>query len=161
MKRAITLSDDTFDHTSGRAKELGMSRSEFFARAAVNYVDELGAKLLIAQMQRRPAKRRPGNVFLRSAVSGPPRDAVVNATILVMLNGSKLEDKSGQVPSGIREEPDARATDRAISGSYDVSPGHSPAARHDAATGCCLLTSERGLCSRGFAPKHPVPRSAG
>jgi metal-responsive CopG/Arc/MetJ family transcriptional regulator len=50
MKTAISLSDETFDRASRRAKELGMSRSEFFARAAVNYLDELDAKSLTAQM---------------------------------------------------------------------------------------------------------------
>ena len=47
---AISLPDETFDRASRRAKELGMSRSEFFARAAVNYLDELDAKSLTAQM---------------------------------------------------------------------------------------------------------------
>jgi len=50
MKTAISLPEETFDRASRRAKELGMSRSEFFARAAVNYLDELDAKSLTAQM---------------------------------------------------------------------------------------------------------------
>ena len=50
MKTAISLPDETFDRASRRAKELGISRSEFFARAAVNYLDELDAKSLTAQM---------------------------------------------------------------------------------------------------------------
>ena len=50
MKTAISLPDETFDRASRRAKALGMSRSEFFARAAVNYMDELDAKSLTAQM---------------------------------------------------------------------------------------------------------------
>lgn len=50
MKTAISLPDETFDRASRRAKELGMSRSEFFARAAVHYLDELDAKSLTAQM---------------------------------------------------------------------------------------------------------------
>ena len=50
MKTAISLPDETFDRASRRAKELGMSRSEFFARAAVSYLDELDAKSLTAQM---------------------------------------------------------------------------------------------------------------
>ena len=50
MKTAISLPDETFDRASRRAKELGMSRSEFFARAAVNYLDELDAKSLMARM---------------------------------------------------------------------------------------------------------------
>lgn len=50
MKTAISLNDEIFDRTSRRARELGMSRSEFFARAAVNYLDELDAKSLTARM---------------------------------------------------------------------------------------------------------------
>jgi metal-responsive CopG/Arc/MetJ family transcriptional regulator len=50
MKTAISLPDETFDRASRRAKELGMSRSEFFARAAVNYLDELDAKSVTARM---------------------------------------------------------------------------------------------------------------
>ena len=49
MKTAISLPDDTFDRASQRATELGMSRSEFFARAAQHYLDELDAS-------RRPAR---------------------------------------------------------------------------------------------------------
>lgn len=41
MKTAISLPNDTFDRASRRAKELGLSRSEFFARAAVSYLDAL------------------------------------------------------------------------------------------------------------------------
>ncbi len=50
MKTAISLPDETFDRASRRAKALGMSRSEFFARAAVNYMDELDARSLTARM---------------------------------------------------------------------------------------------------------------
>jgi metal-responsive CopG/Arc/MetJ family transcriptional regulator len=41
MKTAISLPDDTFERASRRATELGMSRSEFFARAAQRYLDDL------------------------------------------------------------------------------------------------------------------------
>lgn len=50
MKTAISLPDETFDRASRRAKELGMSRSEFFSRAAANYLDELDAKSLTARL---------------------------------------------------------------------------------------------------------------
>jgi metal-responsive CopG/Arc/MetJ family transcriptional regulator len=50
MKTAISLPDETFERASRRAKELGMSRSEFFARAAANYLDELDSKSLTSQM---------------------------------------------------------------------------------------------------------------
>lgn len=41
MKTAISLPDDTYAHVTQRAQELGMSRSEFFARAAEHYLREL------------------------------------------------------------------------------------------------------------------------
>lgn len=44
MKTAISLPDDTFDRATRRARDLGLSRSEFFARAAVHYLDELDAR---------------------------------------------------------------------------------------------------------------------
>jgi len=50
MKTAISLPDETFARVSRRAKELGMSRSEFFARAAAKYLDELDARALTARM---------------------------------------------------------------------------------------------------------------
>lgn len=46
MKTAISLPDETFDRASDRARRLGMSRSEFFARAAESYLDQLDAEVL-------------------------------------------------------------------------------------------------------------------
>ena len=50
MKTAISLPDETFDRASQRAAELGMSRSEFFARAAQHYLDELDAESTTRQI---------------------------------------------------------------------------------------------------------------
>jgi metal-responsive CopG/Arc/MetJ family transcriptional regulator len=41
MKTAISLSDDTFRRVEVAAKRLGVSRSEFFARAAETWLDAL------------------------------------------------------------------------------------------------------------------------
>lgn len=41
MKTAISVPDETFEAASRRARELGMSRSEFFSRAARHYLGEL------------------------------------------------------------------------------------------------------------------------
>jgi hypothetical protein len=41
VKTAISLPDETFDRATQRASQLGLSRSEFFARAAQRYLDEL------------------------------------------------------------------------------------------------------------------------
>lgn len=41
MKTAISLPDDTFQRVDHAAKRLGVSRSEFFARAAERWLDAL------------------------------------------------------------------------------------------------------------------------
>ncbi|MBV8528950.1 MAG: ribbon-helix-helix protein, CopG family [Candidatus Dormibacteraeota bacterium] len=41
MKTAISLPNETFERAAERAHELGISRSEFFARAADRYLEEL------------------------------------------------------------------------------------------------------------------------
>jgi metal-responsive CopG/Arc/MetJ family transcriptional regulator len=41
MKTAISLSDATFERVERAAKRLGVSRSEFFARAAERWLDDL------------------------------------------------------------------------------------------------------------------------
>lgn len=41
MKTAISLSDDTFRRVDSAAKRLGVSRSEFFARAAESWLAAL------------------------------------------------------------------------------------------------------------------------
>lgn len=50
MKTAISLPDETFDRASRRARDLGMSRSEFFTRAAQRYLDELDSQSLTLQI---------------------------------------------------------------------------------------------------------------
>ena len=50
MKTAISVPDDTFDRASARARDLGMSRSEFFARAARRFLDELDAESITQQI---------------------------------------------------------------------------------------------------------------
>lgn len=41
VKTAISLSDDTFRRVEDAARRLGVSRSEFFARAAERWLDDL------------------------------------------------------------------------------------------------------------------------
>ena len=50
MKPAISLPDTTFEQATKKAKELGISRSEFFARAAELYLDELAGHSLTRQI---------------------------------------------------------------------------------------------------------------
>lgn len=42
MKAAISVPDDTFRRVDEAAKRLGISRSEFFARAAERWLESLG-----------------------------------------------------------------------------------------------------------------------
>lgn len=50
MKTAISLPDETFDRVAQCASDLGMSRSEFFTRAAQRYLDDLDAQSLTGQI---------------------------------------------------------------------------------------------------------------
>jgi len=50
VKTAISLPDDTYDQATRRAAELGISRSEFFARAARSYLNQLAAQSLTEQI---------------------------------------------------------------------------------------------------------------
>lgn len=50
MKTAISVPDDVFHRASSRAKALGLSRSEFFARAATSYLDDLDAQSITHQI---------------------------------------------------------------------------------------------------------------
>lgn len=60
MKTAISVPDDTFERASRRAKDLGLSRSEFFARAANRYLEELDAGLVTKQID--AALKRIGTI---------------------------------------------------------------------------------------------------
>lgn len=46
VKTAISVPDDTYERATRRARELGMSRSEFFSRAAARYLDELDSETM-------------------------------------------------------------------------------------------------------------------
>ena len=50
VKTAISLPDDTYEQATRKAVELGISRSEFFARAARSYLDELASHSLTQQI---------------------------------------------------------------------------------------------------------------
>ena len=50
MKTAISVPNDTFEQATRQAAELGISRSEFFARAARRYLDELTSQSLTQQV---------------------------------------------------------------------------------------------------------------
>jgi hypothetical protein len=50
MKTAISVPDEIFNQVGSRAAELGISRSEFFARAARQYLDQLADASLTQQI---------------------------------------------------------------------------------------------------------------
>ncbi len=50
MKTAISIPDETFGHVERRASSLGMSRSEFFTRAAQCYLERLDAESLTGRI---------------------------------------------------------------------------------------------------------------
>ncbi|MGL5857739.1 MAG: hypothetical protein ACRC35_04910 [Angustibacter sp.] len=50
MKTAISVPDETFEAATRRARELGMSRSEFFTTAAERYLSELDRSSLSARI---------------------------------------------------------------------------------------------------------------
>jgi len=50
MKTAISLPDATFERATRKSKELGISRSEFFARAAEVYLDKLASHSLTGEI---------------------------------------------------------------------------------------------------------------
>jgi Ribbon-helix-helix protein, copG family. len=50
VKTAISIPDETFEQAEECASALGMSRSEFFTRAAQNYLELLAAESLTAQI---------------------------------------------------------------------------------------------------------------
>lgn len=50
MKTAISLPDETYEQATRQAAELGISRSEFFARAARRYLNDLAEESLTQQI---------------------------------------------------------------------------------------------------------------
>ena len=50
MKTAISIPDATFERVEERAAALGMSRSEFFVRAAQKYLEQLDATSLMGRI---------------------------------------------------------------------------------------------------------------
>ncbi len=48
----------------------------------------------------------PGNVFLPAAVSGLPRDSVINVTALVTLDKADLTSQAWRLPASLMDEVD-------------------------------------------------------
>ncbi len=77
MKTAISVPDEIFNQVGSLAAELGISRSEFFARAARQYLDQLAHDSLTRQIDGAidaagtddsgPAAAAAGRAFLAAA----------------------------------------------------------------------------------------------
>jgi metal-responsive CopG/Arc/MetJ family transcriptional regulator len=78
VKTAISIPDETFEKASRRAHELGMSRSEFFTRAAARYLDELDSQSLTSQIDQAVASLSGGDDPAEDAVTAGRR--VLDAT---------------------------------------------------------------------------------
>ena len=48
----------------------------------------------------------PGNVFLPAAVSGLPKDSVINVTAIVTLDKTDFEEPAGYAPASVMDEVD-------------------------------------------------------
>ena len=48
----------------------------------------------------------PGNVFLPAAVSGLPKDSVINVTALITLDKADLEEPAGHAPASVMDDVD-------------------------------------------------------
>lgn len=57
----------------------------------------------------------PGNVFLPAAVTGLPRDSVVNVTAVITLNKTDLDERAGAAPLAL-----VREIDRGLRRSLDL-----------------------------------------
>lgn len=82
MKTAISLPDDTFDRVERAAKKLGVSRSEFFARAAERWLDALDDDGTTGAINR--------------AIAGVPSDtAFTDAAAAALARSEITRDRSG------------------------------------------------------------------
>ncbi|HKR72300.1 MAG TPA: hypothetical protein VJT16_25930 [Streptosporangiaceae bacterium] len=73
MKTAISVPDETFELATRRASELGISRSEFFTRAARKYIDELSTGSLTRQIDEALTSTDDDDTWRVAARSGRER----------------------------------------------------------------------------------------
>jgi hypothetical protein len=69
VKTAISIPDATFERATHKAHALGMSRSEFFTRAATRFLDELDAASVTEQIDEALASLDGDDDSAREAVS--------------------------------------------------------------------------------------------
>jgi metal-responsive CopG/Arc/MetJ family transcriptional regulator len=69
MKTAISLTDTTFQRVEGAARRLGVSRSEFFARAAERWLNDLDDDQTTAAIDRAIAETSTDTEFTDAAAT--------------------------------------------------------------------------------------------
>lgn len=69
VKTAISVPDGTYERVSKRAQDLGMSRSEFFSRAAAHYLDQLDSASVTDQIDQAVAALGEPDGSVADAVS--------------------------------------------------------------------------------------------
>jgi predicted DNA-binding protein len=69
MKTAISLTDTTFQRVESAAKRLGVSRSEFFARAAERWLNDLDDDQTTAAIDRAIAETSTDTAFTDAAAT--------------------------------------------------------------------------------------------
>jgi predicted DNA-binding protein len=69
MKTAISLSDTTFQRVESAARRLGVSRSEFFARAAERWLNDLDDDQTTAAIDRAIAETSTDTAFTDAAAA--------------------------------------------------------------------------------------------
>jgi antitoxin MazE6 len=74
MKTAISLPDETFDRVERAARDLGVSRSEFFARAAQRWLDALEDEATTEAIDRAIAGLPEDHAFTDAAAVALPVD---------------------------------------------------------------------------------------
>ena len=75
MKTAISLPDDTFDRVDRAARNLGVSRSEFFARAAERWLAALEGDQTTAAINSALAGRPHDTSFTDAAAAAVARSS--------------------------------------------------------------------------------------
>jgi metal-responsive CopG/Arc/MetJ family transcriptional regulator len=73
VKTAISLPDDTFEQATKQAAKLGISRSEFFSRAARRYLDDLAEQSLTRQVDEAVQAAGPDDSATAAAGAGRSR----------------------------------------------------------------------------------------
>ncbi|MGH3277208.1 MAG: ribbon-helix-helix domain-containing protein [Streptosporangiaceae bacterium] len=73
MKTTISVPDDTYEKVTRQAAEQGISRSEFFVRAARRYLDEMAEQSLTAQIDEALGTAGPDDSAAVAAQAGRDR----------------------------------------------------------------------------------------